>query len=220
MRMNIEVSKRTYRQSARARAAEATGERILDAFATRLRLNWFDEIKLEQVARDADVTVQTVIRRFGNKEGLLAAVHDRLGTQIRQRREVSAGDAPGAVNALINDYEEIGGLVMRSLAQEDRYPAMKAMTDVGRAMHRQWMCAAFEPWLKSLSDQERRRASDALVVAGDIYVWKLIRQDMARPVSEYRDLVEKLCAAAIGVEPASLFGDSGKRVRNDKRTTS
>ena len=218
--MNIETSKRTYRQSARARAAEATGERILDTFVTRLRLNWFDEIRLEDLAREAEVTVQTVIRRFGNKEGLLAAVHDRLGTQIRQRREVSSGDARGAVNALINDYEEIGELVMRSLAQEDRYPAMKAMTDVGRAMHRQWMCTAFEPWLKSLSEQERRRASDALVVAGDIYVWKLIRKDMARPVSEYRHLVEKLCASAIGVEPASLFGESGRRVRNDKGTKS
>ncbi|QDP20262.1 TetR/AcrR family transcriptional regulator [Sphingomonas xanthus] len=203
--MNISTPRRAYRQSARALAAEETGERILDAFAAELRQNWFDEIKLEDVARDAGVTVQTVIRRFGGKEQLLAAVHDRMGAQILQRREVRPGDAAGVISALVKDYEEIGELVLRSLAQEDRYPAMRAMTDIGRAMHRQWMAAAFEPWLGPMSEEDRRRALDGLVVAGDIYVWKLIRTDLGRPLSEYRDLVEKLCSAAVGIDRAALF---------------
>ena len=203
--MNMETPKRAYRQSVRAKAAEATGERILDAFTARLRENWFDEIKLEDIAADAGVTVQTVIRRFGSKEGLLSAVHERLGAQIRQRRQVAPGDAAGAVSALIKDYEEVGELVMRSLAQEDRYPAMKAMTDIGRAMHRQWMITAFEPWLERFAEGERRQAVDALVVAGDVYVWKLVRKDMRRPISHYRELVETMCAAAIGVEREAIF---------------
>src|SRR5215207_7199490 len=89
-RMNIAVPKRVYRQSARALAAEATGERILDAFDSQFRKRWFDEIRLEGVAREAGVTIQTVIRRFGAKEGLLDAMHQRLGGEIRQRREVEA----------------------------------------------------------------------------------------------------------------------------------
>ncbi|MXP41640.1 TetR family transcriptional regulator [Altererythrobacter soli] len=202
------TKKRPYRQSARARAAEATGERILDVFAARLSESWFDEIKLEDVASEAGVTVQTVIRRFGGKEGLLEAVHDRLGWQIRQRREVPAGDAAGAVSALATDYEAVGELVLRSLAQEERYAPVKAMTDIGRKMHREWMSIAFKPWLDPLSEGERRKAVDALVVAGDIYVWKLIRKDMQRPIAEYRALVQRMCAAAVGIPHKQLFNDT------------
>jgi AcrR family transcriptional regulator len=203
--MNIAAPKRIYRQSARAQAAEATAARILDAFAAQLRERWFDEIRLEEVARAAGVTVQTIIRRFGGKEGLLDAMHQRLGAEIRRRREVAPGDASGAVASLIEDYEEVGDLVLRTLAQEDRYPAVRAMTDIGRAMHRTWITTAFAPWLEPMAPDARRRATDALVVAGDIYVWKLLRRDMGRPLTEYRALVEKMCAAGLGVPPERLF---------------
>lgn len=206
--MNIAAPKRIYRQSARALAAEATADRILDAFAGQLRGRWFDEIRLEDVAREAGVAIQTVIRRFGSKEGLLDAMHERLGSEIRQRREVEAGDADGAVASMIEDYEKVGDLIMRTLAQEDRYPAVRAMTDIGRAMHRQWIAKAFEPWLDPIPSDARRRATDALVVAGDIYVWKLVRRDMGRPVAEYRALVRTMCAAAFGVPPEQMFKNS------------
>ena len=211
--MNYAAAKRPYRQSARARATEATAKRILDAFTHQLRERWFDEIRLEDVARAAGVTVQTVIRRFGGKDGLLDATHQRLGAEIRQRREVEPGDAAGAVASIVEDYEAVGDLIMRSLAQEDRYPAVKAMTDIGRASHRAWITQAFEPWLERIPAEERRNASDALVVAGDIYVWKLIRRDMKRPLAEYRVLLERLCAAAVGVPRAQIFAESDKKGR-------
>lgn len=211
--MNMAVPKRAYRQSARARAAEATAASILDAFAEQLRERWFDEIRLEDVARDAGVSVQTVIRRFGSKEGLLDAMHERLGDEIRQRRQVEPGDAAGAVASIVEDYETVGDLVMRTLAQEDRYAAVRTMTDIGRAMHREWMASAFAPWLDRMTPQARRRATDALVVAGDIYVWKLIRRDMRRPVEEYKTLMETMCAAALGVTPKRLFQPSSNGAR-------
>jgi AcrR family transcriptional regulator len=209
--MNVAAPKRTYRQSARALAAEATGERILDAFARQLRERWFDEIRLEDVAHEAGVTIQTVLRRFGSKDGLLDAMHERLGSEIRQRREVEPGDVAGAIASLIEDYEKVGDLIMRSLAQEDRYPAVKAITDVGRIMHRAWIGSAFEPWLERMTSNGRRRATDALVVAGDIYVWKLLRRDMKRPIAEYRALIETMCATAVGVPREHLFGRKGKQ---------
>lgn len=211
--MNMVSSRRAYRQSARARAAEETGERILDAFAQHLRERWFDEIRLEEVARDAGVAVQTVIRRFGSKEGLLDAMHERLGDEIRQRREVKPGDAAAAVASIVEDYETVGDLIMRTLAQEDRYPSVRKMTDIGRAMHREWMAGAFAPWLDRMAPTARRNATDALVVAGDIYVWKLIRRDMRRPVEEYKTLMEKLCASALGVSPKQLFPPSRNGAR-------
>ncbi len=208
--MNMTAPKRAYRQSARAAAAEATATRILDAFTAQLPVRWYDEIRLEDVARDAEVTVQTVIRRFGGKEGLLGAAYRRLGEEILLRREVAEGDVTGAVASIIEDYEAVGDLVMRTLAQEDRYPAIREVTDGGRRMHRQWIEAAFRPWLDRLPAGERGHAADALVVAGDLYVWKLIRRDMGRPVAEYRKVLETMLAAAIGLSPDALFGSAGQ----------
>jgi AcrR family transcriptional regulator len=208
--MNYAAPKRAYRQSARAAAAEATGARILASFARHLRERWFDEIRLEEVAGDAGVTIQTVIRRFGGKEGLLDAVHRQLEGEIRNRREVAAGDAAGAVASLIEDYEKVGDLIMRTLAQEERYAAFKAITDLGRASHRAWIGTAFEPWLQDLAAADRRSAVDALVVAGDIYVWKLMRRDMKRSIAEYRTLLETLLASAIGRRREDIFETSAR----------
>ncbi|MGQ0588307.1 MAG: TetR/AcrR family transcriptional regulator [Sphingosinicella sp.] len=203
--MNVESPKRPYRQSARARATEETGRRIVDAFVAQFRARWFDEIRLEDVAGAADVAVQTVLRRFGSKEGLLGAMQERMNEEIIQRRTVAPGDHAAAIEALIEDYEEIGELIMRMLAQEDKYPALRAFTDSGRAFHRDWIASAFAPALARLTEGARRRAVDALVVAGDIYVWRLIRKDMARPIAEYRALLEIMCAAALGVAREEMF---------------
>lgn len=206
--MNSESPKRAYRQSARAKAARATGERILNVFARQMREQWFDEIRLDDIARDAAVTPQTVIRRFGSKEGLLNAMHERLGAEIRQRREVAEGDVNRAVSSIVEDYEATGDLIIRTLAQEDRYDAVRSMTDIGRSMHRQWLEQAFAPWLDRAAGEKRRRMLDALVVAGDIYVWKLLRRDMQRPLAEYRTHLEELLASAIGLSPQDLFDHS------------
>jgi AcrR family transcriptional regulator len=206
--MNVVSPKRAYRQSARATAAEATRERILDAFAVQLRERWFDEIRLEDVARDADVTVQTIIRRFGNKEGLIDATCRKMEIEVGGRREVASGDVAGAVAGLIEDYETVGDLVIRVLAQEDRYAPVRTMTDFGRASHRQWIAQAFAPWIERKTQSERRATIDALVVAADIYVWKLVRRDMGRPVSAYRAMLETLLAAAVDVPRTRLFNPS------------
>ena len=203
--MNTESPKRAYRQSARALAAEANGERIVDAFEARMRDSWFDEIRLEDVARAAGVTPQTVIRRFGNKEGLLDALQQRIASVVGERRDVPEGAARMAVTSLIEDYEEHGDIVMRVLAQEDRFAACRAVTDIGRREHRKWIAKAFRPWLAPMPPAARQRAEDALVVAGDLYVWKLVRRDMQRPIAEYRDIMEAMLAAAVGVTRADLF---------------
>jgi AcrR family transcriptional regulator len=204
--MNIESPKRAYRQSARARAAEATAERIVDAFEAQMQQRWFDEIRLDDVASAAEVTTQTVIRRFGNKEGLLEALQHRIGRVVGERRDVPEGATDAAVGSLIEDYEQHGDIVMRVLAQEDRFSACRTVTDFGRSQHRQWIAKAFAPWLTSMPPAARQRAEDALVVAGDLYVWKLVRRDMQRPIAEYRDIMETMLAAALGVARTELFG--------------
>jgi AcrR family transcriptional regulator len=198
MNMPLPKPSRTYRQGARAAAAEATATRILDAFERRVREDWFDQIRLEDVARDAGVAVPTIIRRFGNKDGLLEATWERLGRRILERRSVATGDIDAAVRVIVEDYELAGDLVVRALAQEDRHPAFKPVNDVGRASHYAWTAAVFSPWLDVLAPERRRRALDALVTATDLYVWKLARRDMGRSPAQVAQLMHDLIGGIIG----------------------
>jgi AcrR family transcriptional regulator len=217
MKTALHRQRRPYRQIARAAAAEATGERILDVFTAALRDSWFDAITLDEIAREAGVTVQTVIRRFGSKEGLLEAAQDRFGAEIRQRREVPVGHAEKAVAAIIEDYEAVGDLIMRVLAQEERYAPLRAVTDEGRAVHRQWVGSTFAPWLERLEEPARTAAHDALVVATDIYVWKLIRRDRRRPKSALAALMRRMIAAALMLPKHEIFTQPSTETRNAAR---
>ncbi len=196
---------RAYRQTARAQSASATGERILDAFIARLREGWFDEIRLDDVASDAEVTVQTVIRRFGGKDGLLDACDRKLSAEIVEGRRLPAGNVSAAIDAIIDEYELHGRFVLQLLSQEERYAAIRAMTDNGRAVHRQWVGKVFEAWLLQFDGSARTAAHDRLVIALDLYVWKLVRVDMQRPVSSLRETMVMLCAVALGTTPETLL---------------
>lgn len=195
---------RAYRQTARAQAASATGERILDAFVARLRDGWFDEIRLDDIAADSEVTVQTVIRRFGGKEGLLDACNKRLSREIVEGRQIPVGDVSSAIDAIIDEYELHGDFVLRLLAQEERYASIRMVTDHGRAVHRRWVGGVFGPWLSRLEEPARGSAHDQLVIALDLYVWKLVRVDMKRSRAALRETMLSLCAAALRTDPETL----------------
>src|SRR3954454_25203721 len=111
--MKNKPATRSYNQDAGGRAAEKTGRRIQDAFLTRLMAQWYDEITLDRVAEDAGVTFQTVVRRFGGKEGLLAKSVGTLSAQINAQRATPPGDIRGAVRNLVADYERTGDAVIR-----------------------------------------------------------------------------------------------------------
>jgi AcrR family transcriptional regulator len=195
--MKLTATPRPYRQTARAASAEATKASILEAFQRRLEGHWFEDIRLEDVARDAGVTVQTVIRLFAGKDGLLVATIDRMADAINRGRGAPGGDVSLMVKRIVEDYEQVGDLVIRLLAQEERHPAIRKVTDLGRREHRAWMSKAFAAALSALPEPEARRRLDALVVATDLYVWKLIRRDMRRPLSELQALMKSMIQAAL-----------------------
>jgi len=174
---------RPYAQRARAQAAEATGRRIVEAFLARLLAQWFDEITLDRVAADAGVTVQTVVRRFGGKEALLATAVDTLAVRILAQRGAPPGDLERLVDNLLGDYEQTGDAVIRLLALEPRHPVLKPFLDRGRTQHRQWAARAFADRLDQLPAASRQRALDQLVIITDVYTWKLLRRDMARSLN-------------------------------------
>jgi AcrR family transcriptional regulator len=194
----IAQSKRAYKQGARADAAARTAEAIVAAFRAFLNDEWYNDISLERVAKAANVTVPTVLRHFGSKEGVLEAVCLGFQGEVMEMRRVTPGDIDATISGVLTDYEITGDMVMRFLNQEDRIAAMKAVTDIGKAHHRLWVRESFAPYLEGLDAEQAAWRLDGLVVALDIYVWKLLRRDRGRSVDEVKRFMRQLVDAIIG----------------------
>lgn len=189
--------KRTYRLGARAEAADANTSRMVEAFTRRLQASWYDEITLDVVAQDAGVTVQTVIRRFGSKDGLLEAAIDRMSGEIQARRPPYPGDLDAAIAASVDDYEVTGDLILRLLAQETRFPSVRRLVERGRAEHRAWVDRVGEPWLRGVPAAEARQRHDGLIVATDLYTWKRLRRDLGRSVAATKAVMLRLARGVL-----------------------
>jgi hypothetical protein len=63
------------------------------------------------------------------------------------------------------------------LAEEERIPALKAIIDRGRTLHRAWCARVFAPALARLRGSERERRLAQFVAVCDVYTWKLLRRD-------------------------------------------
>src|SRR5579871_2583148 len=112
---------RAYVMRERAAAARATRRRVLDAAAAAVWNRRATEVRLEEVAGAAGVTVQTVLRLFGSRARLLEAAWEVAGARIRaQRGSAPPGDLRGTVRALFDHYEDMGDFVIRNLADEGR----------------------------------------------------------------------------------------------------
>lgn len=175
--MKLSGESRTYRMSARADAVAATRDRIIDAAVDLFRGQPSTEIRLEEVAGQAGVTVQTVLRRFGSKDGLFEAASEReTGRVASERSEAVPGDLAGAVANLVEHYEKDGDLALRMLAEEDRAPGIKAAVQGGRDLHRAWCERVFGPFLASLTAEARCRRLAQFVAVCDVYTWMLLRR--------------------------------------------
>ena len=194
--MLSDMKMRTYTMGARAEATEATAARILDA-AVRLFTDLpFEDVSLEQIADAADVTVRTVIRRFESKEQLFVKAMDRaVDVMMAQRAEAPIGDIEGAVKNVIGHYEEWGDNRLRMLAQEERIPVVRDNARGGRKYHREWVARVFSPLLKGFSGAARERRLASLILATDVFTWKLLRRDhgLSREQTE-RTIVEMVIA--------------------------
>jgi AcrR family transcriptional regulator len=171
--------KRRYRMVARAEAAAATRERVLQAAWRRFSRLPYEEVRLAEVASDADVSEPTVYANFATKDRLFVAAWIwGFGPEVDRRDQAPVGDVREAVRLLYDSYEAQGDAGLQILAEENRIPAIRQMADAGRAWHRAWVERTFAPLLKGSRGPVRDRRLVALVVATDILVWKLLRREM------------------------------------------
>jgi AcrR family transcriptional regulator len=164
----------------RARAAEETRQRVLDAAVALLHRRFRDDLKLDEVAGRAGVTVQTVLRLYGSRADLVDRALEQVLVEIKdQLDEAPPGDIAASVTAWFTHYEQYGDLVIRNLADEDD-PKVGAVVRTGRAKHRRRVRRQFAPQLAAVPRAERPELLDALICACDVYAWKLLRRDLGR----------------------------------------
>lgn len=191
---------RTYTQTNRAAATEATRQRIMAAAFELQSRRLSAEISLDDVAARAEVSVQTVLRHFGSRAGLFDATVAWANAQIVDERRTPPGDVARGMKVLVDHYEKRGDMSLMLLAQETTYPHVRKLSDLGKGLHRVWVAELFSPHLTGLSAAAREEALDLLVVATDVYTWKLLRRDRghSRAQTEHRmtTLVSAVLAAS------------------------
>jgi AcrR family transcriptional regulator len=187
---------RPYVMTARAESADETRRRVLAAAVDEVWRKRVSEVRLEDVAARAGVTIQTVLRIFGTRQQLLdsalEAMRDRI---LEQRGSASPGDIPGTITALFDHYEDMGDFVIRNLAEEQAHPELRSWLERGRRAHRQSMEQQFAPQLVGRPDREA--VIDCLVVACDVYTWKLLRRDAGRHREDAEAAVRRLVSAIL-----------------------
>ncbi|HET8558885.1 MAG TPA: TetR/AcrR family transcriptional regulator [Marmoricola sp.] len=183
---------RSYTMDARARAVEATRTRIADALFALASRHRLAEISLDDVAAAAGVSVQTVLRHYGSRSGLIEGVRDYATARIVEERTAPVGDVDGAIRILLDHYEKHGRMSLLFLAQEDDDAVIAGITTRGKRVHRDWVSEVFAPF--ATGDDA---LLDLLVVATDVYTWKLLRLDRQLSRSRVQQRMATLVRAVL-----------------------
>jgi AcrR family transcriptional regulator len=180
-------ARRGYTMTARAQAVAATRTSVLDALVGLAAERLLSGISLDDVASRAGVSVQTVLRHFGSRDGLFDAAIQHASRDVTEERRVPPGEVDLALRVLVDHYELRGRGVLLLLAQEQDDERVRQITDGGRQLHRRWVEEVFAPLLPH-NAAEREEGVDLLVVATDVYAWKLLRLDrgLSRAQSQQR----------------------------------
>ena len=108
----------------------------------------------------------------------------------------------GAARAVVDHYELRGDGVLLLLAQEGSEAFARRITTHGRGVHRRWVTDSFGPLLPP--GRRREEVVDLLVVATDVYTWKLLRRDRHLSVARTRERMEALVRAVLAAHPWHL----------------
>jgi AcrR family transcriptional regulator len=166
---------RAYTMGARAQSVAQTRTHILEAAWALSEEKLTLAIGLAEVAARASVTVRTVLRHFASRDGLFDALAEYARERVGEERDTPVGDIARAVRTIVDHYELRGDRVMRMLEEERLDERIAVHVATGRRMHREWVRQVFDPQLAGTA--EPRALEDLLVVATDVYTWKLLRRD-------------------------------------------
>ena len=180
--MNIITGQQpNYRADVQSEIKTLTRQRILNAYRELFLSLWADQITLEYIARQAHVTVQTILRHFGSRDMLVSVAIAELDLGNDQRVvPEQQGNLQTITTALADFYEVYGINILRAIAQEDRFPQLNLLLTRSRRMHREWVQHSFDVYLRALSSQNRRQLEDQLYSLTEVYFWRIYRIDLGK----------------------------------------
>jgi AcrR family transcriptional regulator len=194
----VDMKTRKYAMGARQEAKDATRDAIVAATIDTFMAERSFAVTLPAVAERAGVTVKTVLRHFGSRDALIEAAWAQARDEVLAERTPPTDDVDTAIRVLIEHYERRGDMVLTVLA-DDSDPRAVRMNSTGRLEHRAWVEDVFGSRLPD-DEASRSRLVDVLVVATDVYCWKLLRRDRGLSTDDVCDrmllLTESVLAGA------------------------
>ncbi|WP_348726893.1 helix-turn-helix domain-containing protein [uncultured Mycolicibacterium sp.] len=167
---------RGYQMTARAASTARTAEAILAATIELFEDKPVADITLADIAARAGVTVQTVLRRFGDKDGVFDAAIEQFASEVFGQRGAAVGlGAREAITNLAAHYEQWGALMLKMLAEEPRTPGLRTTLDAGRTYHRNWCRDVFADALAGLPAARRSRRLAQICCICDLRTWENLR---------------------------------------------
>jgi AcrR family transcriptional regulator len=186
---------RNYTMRARAESTIETRERILDSVIALSEEKLSLEIVLADVAERSGVSVQTILRHFGDRRRLFEEARTRQVKRVRAERSTPVGDAAAAVRTIVAFYDRMGEWSLMLQAQEHSDELSRQTVELARRVHREWVQEIFAPELAGRRDREE--LEDLLVVATDVLTWKILRRDGGMSRSNTCDRMLRLVQAVL-----------------------
>lgn len=152
---------RRYESELRQAGAEATRRSILDG-AIRVMARGPASVSIPAVAEEAGVSVPTVYRHFGDKQGLVDAIVPYVGEQLGFRPDPSLGsieDIDRLVHELFRHYAEADPLIRAALTSGSG-PIRAGSVELRMGM----LADALAQLAPNMSADERLRLSRVLVI--------------------------------------------------------
>lgn len=190
------MAPRSYQQRARADASAALHTAILNAFDEIFLPDPVRVFTLDEVAERAGTSVQTILRHFGTKGGLIEAAARRGLVHTQARRDnVPVGDITAIVEYLAGHYESIAPTMQAMLAFEVHVPEVARIEAEGREMHRVWIERVFAPLLRGVPPREYRRRVATLIAVTSLSTWKVLRMEHGLSRRDYQRTIRDLVGA-------------------------
>ena len=168
---------RAYDMTKRSEAVEGTKRRIAEAALELFRERDYDTVTLNEIARAAGVSHQTVLNHFGSKAGVLPLAGAVFTEQVGElQADAVPGDVASVVCAVCTRYEALGDANVRWAALASRIPEVAERLAEGRAYHQAWLEQMLGDRMPD-DPEERRRVLLGLHAALDVFTWKLFRRD-------------------------------------------
>ncbi|MDF1764317.1 MAG: TetR/AcrR family transcriptional regulator [Oleibacter sp.] len=97
---------------AQQQRSKATADRVLVALEHLLRQQSFDQLRLQDIAKEADASVSSIYARFNDKSAILFALHEQIVARLTQRmilqfndsKQVLTGSLQNLVLFIITDF--------------------------------------------------------------------------------------------------------------------